>query len=110
MSELMPLGTESSLSLRQARRAARQISAMEVDTELRLRRVEQAAEVEAGKVEAIGYVAKRGMFVVGSVTQTEQHVGQLVPMAASRLQAIGDMAAFAVTEVLADLQPKLRRV
>jgi hypothetical protein len=88
---------------------SRQIARMSVSTEVRIRSIENEADIQASKVEAVGYVGKRAMFVVGSVTQAEQQLGQMFPMAASRLQAIGDMAAFAAAEIVADTQMKLRR-
>jgi hypothetical protein len=50
------------------------------------------------------------MFVVGGVTQAEQQLAQMFPMAATRLQAIGDMVTFGATEIVADTVMALRRV
>jgi hypothetical protein len=97
------------LSPRQARSMGRQLARMSVSTDLRVRAIENEADVQSSKMEAVGYVGKRAMFVVGSVTQAEQQLGQMFPMAATRLQAIGDMVAFAATEIVADTQMKLRR-
>jgi hypothetical protein len=82
---------------------------MSASTDLRIRSIENEADIQVSKMEAVGYVGKRAMFVVGSVTQAEQQLAQMFPMAASRLQAVGDMVAYAATEIVADTQMRLRR-
>lgn len=42
------------------------------------------------------------------MTQLEQQLATLVPLAAGRLQAIGDLTALAVAEVVSDTQHQLR--
>jgi hypothetical protein len=109
MSSVIPTSSTDLMAPRQARSMGRQIARMSVGTEVRIGSIENEADVQASKVEAVGFVGKRAMFVVGSVTQAEQQLGQMFPMAVSRLQAIGDMAAFAAAEIVADTQMKLRR-
>lgn len=110
MSNLVPSGLGSELMpARQTRATGRQLARMESRTELRIRGVENESDVQAAKIDAVGYVAKRALYVVGAVTQSEQQLAQMVPLAASRLQAIGDMAAFAATEIVADVANRVRR-
>ncbi len=97
------------LPARQARAVGRQLARMSASTELRIRAIENESDAQASKVEAVGFVAKRAMFVISSVTQAEQQLGQLFPMAVTRLQAIGDIAAYSATEIVADTQLRLRR-
>jgi hypothetical protein len=103
------LGGMEILPTRQARSVGRQLARMSASTDLRVRGIENESDIQASKVEAVGYVGKRAMFVVGSVTQAEQQLGQMFPMAVSRLQAIGDMVAYSATEIVADTQMRLRR-
>jgi hypothetical protein len=113
MTQLIPSNSQTSsiemLSTRQARSVGRQLARMSASTDLRVRAIENESDVQSSKMEAVGYVGKRAMFVVGSVTQAEQQLGQMFPMAVSRLQAIGDMVAYSATEIVADTQMRLRR-
>jgi hypothetical protein len=83
------------------------VARLDSTRELGIAKIEAAAELEATKVMAVGYVGKKAMFEVAMVSQTEQQLATMVPLAASRLQAIGDMVAFSAAEVVADT---LRRV
>ena len=51
---------------------------------------------------AVGYVGKRAMHEVAMISQLEQQLSALVPMATARLQAIGDMVALEAADVVAD--------
>jgi hypothetical protein len=46
---------------------------------------------------------------VAFVSQLEQCLGQTVPLAAIRLQAVGDVTTLAFTQVVTDTANKLRR-
>ena len=94
---------------RHTRAVRQQLARMETLTELQIRGVENASDVQASILGALGHVAKRAMFVVGAVSQTEQQVAQLVPLATSRLQAIGEMTALVAAELVGDAADRLRR-
>ncbi len=97
------------MSLRQARSTGRQLARMNASTDMRIRMIENEADVHVAKVDAIGYVAERAMFSTATVTQVEQQLGQMFPMAVSRLQALADMHALAAVEIVADTRLRLRR-
>ena len=62
--------------------------------------IEAEAELQATRVMAVSYVGKRAMHEVAVVSQLEQQLATLVPMATSRLQAIGDMLALDMADVV----------
>ncbi|WOQ17594.1 hypothetical protein [Raineyella sp. W15-4] len=74
----------------------RAISRLSASTELATLKATAQAQVEQARLDAIDQVAARGMQGVAMVTQFEQQLAQAVPLAASRLQAIGDMHALQV--------------
>jgi len=57
----------------------------------------------------VAAVAQRAMQNVAFVTQVEQQLGQTVPLAVSRLQAVGDLATLAMSQVVSDMAARLRR-
>jgi hypothetical protein len=92
-----------------ARRVGRGLSRLEGQTALDVARVDAVAEVQAARAEAVAQVGGRAMQAVAIVTQLEQQLATAVPLAASRLQAIGDMTALATADVVADAAWKLKR-
>lgn len=102
-------GRPGTLTPIDARRVGRSLSRLEGQSALDTARVDYVAELQAAKVEASAQVAGRAMQAVALVTQLEQQLAQTVPLAASRLQAIGDMAALAAADVVADTSWKLKR-
>ena len=91
MSSLIP--SYQKVSPRWARVAGRELTSLDAQTEVAIARVESTSDVEAAKVDAVGAVGKRALWIVADVSQAEQQLGQLVPIAVGRLQAIGDVAA-----------------
>lgn len=112
MSDLTPVGPSVGMEVlpaRTARTMGKSLARLSARTELSIRSIEAQADIQSAKVEAVGFVGKRAMFVVSSVSQTEQQLAQMVPLATSRLLAIGDMVAFGAAEIVAETQSKLRR-
>lgn len=107
MSNLIP--SNPTRSPQRVRGVGRELTTIDAHTDLAIARVDSASDVEAAKVDAVGAVGKRAMWVVADVSQAEQQLGQLVPLAVSRLQAIGDVTAMTAAEIVADLSGKLRR-
>lgn len=107
MSNLIP--SHPVLSPRRVRGVGRELTTVDAQTDLAIARVDSTSDVEAAKVDAVGSVGKRALWVVADVSQAEQQLGQLVPIAVSRLQAIGDVTAMTAAEIVADLSGKLRR-
>ncbi len=108
----MPYGVDryqgGSVSPFQARQTSRELGRIQAGTGLELARIESRAEIEATRASAVAYVGKRAMQEVTMVSQLEQQLGTLCPMAVSRLQAIGDLTAMAMAEVVVDAARRLR--
>ncbi len=91
-------------------RLGRELSRIDGAQQVRAARIEAEADVLATKVQAVGYVASKALQTAALVSQLEQQLAQTVPIATSRLEAIGNMAALAMNEVVADTPHLLRRV
>jgi hypothetical protein len=85
------------------------LARIDARTEIGLGEIESKAELQVARVMAVGYVGKRAMHEVAMVSQLEQQLATLVPMATSRLQAIGDMVALEAADVVADTVRRVRR-
>lgn len=88
-------------------RANREISRIVDRTEIAVITTAAAATVEHARLDAIDEVAARGLQGVALVTQLEQQLAQAVPLAASRLQAIGDMHALATAQEITSFGRRL---
>ena len=97
------------LTPRRMRGVGRELTTIDAHTEVVIAHVDAVSDVEAAKIDAVGTVGNRAMWVIADVSQTEQQLGQLVPIAVGRLQAIGDVTALTAAEIVADLGSKLRR-
>ncbi|SDB87247.1 hypothetical protein GA0111570_105311 [Raineyella antarctica] len=99
MSEIQPYTSGSTLvpsSSAPWSQHGRAINRLASSTELATLTAAARAQVEQARLDAIDQVAARGMQGVAMVTQFEQQLTQAVPLAASRLQALGDMHALQV--------------
>lgn len=97
------------LERREGRLVSRSLDHLEAQTDLGLARIEQAAELQVGRVRAVVYVGKRAMQDVALISQLEVQLSSLVPMATSRLQAIGDMVTLEAADVVADTVREVTR-
>ena len=93
----------------QSRQLGRNLARIEDDTSVQIARVEARADIDASKIDAVTVVAQRAMQGVAFVSQIEQQLGQTVPIAVTRLQAVGDLATLAMGQVVTDSVTKLRR-
>lgn len=99
MSEIQPYSSGSALvptSPSPWSQHGRAINRLASSTELAQLNAAARAQIEQARLDAIDQVAARGMQGVAMVTQFEQQLTQTVPLAASRLQALGDMHALQV--------------
>lgn len=108
MSTLVPSQNIQPLSLR-GRGRSRALSRIDSDTDIALAIVESKAEIQASKASAIAYTGKRAMHEVAMISQLEQQLASVVPMATSRLQAIGDIVALSAAEVVAETLYRVNR-
>ncbi|WP_375431013.1 hypothetical protein [uncultured Friedmanniella sp.] len=102
MSNLQPYAPPSVLS-GQGRAVAR----IGQQAQVAVARTNAVAEIESAKLDALQQIAGRAMQGVALVSQLEQQLAQVVPLATSRLQAIGDMHALATAEVVAQAPRRL---
>ncbi len=104
---LVPSNGSFGLS-RDERSTNRALSRLRANTNVQIARLECAAEVEAVRVCAVGYVGKRALQEVTVLSQLEAQLATMCPMAVSRLQAIGDMTALAMADVVMDAVRRMR--
>jgi hypothetical protein len=105
---LIPSPGDGLVATRGGRAASRFEQRTYVQTRMALAQIEQAADLQAARVEAVAYVGKQGMQAVAFVSQVEQQLAQLVPLATGRLQALADITALSVAEVVGDTVRKVR--
>ena len=100
MSEMVPFG--GGLAKRESRAVSRELSRLDAQGRVGMARIVQAADLQAERVAAVGYVGKRAMHEVAMLSQLEQQLAALVPMATARLQGLGDLSALAMADVVSD--------
>jgi hypothetical protein len=76
-------------------------------TEVAVAHVAAAVAVETAALDGLDIIAQRAMQGVALVTQVEQQLAQAVPLATSRLQALGDMHALASAGIVSDARRRL---
>ena len=102
MSQIQSYNPRTGLS-----RPSRDLVRLAASTELAVAHVDAVAEVEQTKVHALQRIANQAMQGVALVSQTEQQLSQIVPIAASRLQAIGDIHALATADMVTQVPRRL---
>jgi hypothetical protein len=93
----------------QSRQLGRALARIEDNTAIQVAQVDAVADIQAAQVDAVTAVGQRAMQGVAFVSQLEQSLGQAVPLAVTRLQAVGDVTTLALTQVVTDTVTKLRR-
>jgi hypothetical protein len=106
MSEMMPFG--GGLARRESRAVSRELSRLDAQGRVGMARINQAADLQAERVAAVGYIGKRAMHEVAMLSQLEQQLSALVPMATARLQGMGDLSALAMAEVVGETVRKVK--
>jgi hypothetical protein len=107
MSELS-LYRANGLGRREARMVGRELDRLDAHGQIQIAAIDHQAELQAARVQAIGYVGKRAMHEVTLLSQLEQQLSALVPISTGRLQALGDMAALGMADVVSDTVRKVR--
>lgn len=93
-----------------SRQAQRSLARLDDQTEYAVAVVHAEAEVQAAKTDAVGFVAQRAMQDVAFLSQVEQTLSQTVPLAGSRLKALGDLATLGIGQIVTDTVFQLRRL
>jgi hypothetical protein len=99
----------SGLGRLEARRVGYGLARLSGQTQVGLARIEAQADLQALRADAVAHVGQRAMQGVAMLSQLEQQLTQLVPVATSRLQAIGDMAALGMASIVGDTVRRLDR-
>ena len=105
MSELVPLRSYG----RENRQVGRDLARLDARGRMQMGRVEQAADVQAARVQSLAYVGKQALHAAAMVSEVEQQLCRLVPECAGRLTAIGDITALGLAEIVADTVRQLSR-
>lgn len=93
-----------------SRQTQRSLIRLDERTEIAVAVVQAEADVQAAKVDSVGFVAQRAMQQVAFVSQVEQTLGQTVGIAASRLRAIGDLATLGIGQIVTESVYRLGRL
>jgi hypothetical protein len=107
LNSLVPAGS-GFIETRETRATSRALARMESRHTLKQAQIQDEAELQVDRVQAVGYVGQQGMQVVALVSQMEGNLATLVPMATSRLQAIGDLVALEVADVVSQTPRRVR--
>lgn len=91
-------------------RFGRAIGRIEGSTCVTVARVEARGDIQAAQVDVLSAVTQRAPQGAAFISQVEAQLGQAVPMAASRLQAVGDIGALGLSQIVMDTANKLRRI
>ena len=92
-----------------SRNHSRAVARVQGGTNLSLVRVDGEAQVQEAIVQGVASVGASAMRSIAMVSQLEVQLGQLVPAAVSRLQAIGDITGLAMAEVVSETASRLNR-
>jgi hypothetical protein len=95
-------------SLLELWRSGRALARIDQGRRVAIAEADAVADIQAVKVDGLAYVGKVALQDTALLSQLEQQLAQLVPMATSRLQAIADITALGMAEVVTDTVRKLR--
>ena len=89
-------------------RLSRELNDISCDVDIAVAVTTAKTEIELSHLDGLQAITGRAMHGVAMVTQLEQQLSTAVPLAASRLQVIGDMHALASADVVARAPRRLR--
>jgi hypothetical protein len=108
MSNLQPHALAGGAGQGLSRRTSRGLADLQSAGVLQLATIEQQALVQTAKTDAVAYVGRSAMMHVAMLSQAEQELSQLVPLAATRLQGIADTVTLALAKVVVDTATRMR--
>jgi hypothetical protein len=94
---------------RYALQTARAVSRVNAQASVEIAHIDAKVSVQAAQIDALSAVAQRGLQGVAFISQVEQQLAQAVPLAATRLQAIGDIGSLGLSQIVMDTANRLRR-
>jgi len=95
-------GITGALERREDRALSRKLSALDRRRILTMADIEVKAQSQAARAHAVAYVGEQAMQTVAMLSQLEGQLGQICPLAVTRLQGIADMASLGIAEVVAN--------
>ncbi len=95
-------GVSGALERREERALIRRLSALDRDRIVGLAEIEVKTQTQAARAHAVGYIGEQGMLAVSMLSQLEGQLGQVTPLAVTRLQGIADMTALGIAQVVAN--------
>lgn len=104
---LVPSTSSTGVSVSRSRTTSRQLATLDRAREVGLARIETQAQLEAAKAHAVGYVGQQAMQAVAMVSHAELQLGQMHPLAVSRLQAIADITSMAIADVVMNARRRM---
>ncbi len=108
MSNIVPAGYRGQVQ-RRSRAAGRALTRIDGQTEIGLAEIEAKADLQVARVRGVSFVGRQALHEVAMLSQLEQQLAALVPMATGRLQAICDMVALDTAEIVADTVRQVTR-
>jgi hypothetical protein len=93
-----------------SRRAGRALSSIQGGAAISIARIEARADIQAAQVDAMSAVTQRALQGAAFLTQIEAQLGQAVPMAVCRLQAVSDIGTLGLSQIVMDTATNLRRI
>lgn len=91
------------------RHVGRDLTRIEANTSVALAHLRACEDVQMAQVEAMAAVTQRGLQAVAFISQVEQQLAQAIPLAGPRLQAVSDIGALGISQVVMDTANSVRR-
>jgi hypothetical protein len=76
--------------------------------DIELARSASVAEIDSARLDGLQLIAARALHGIALVSQLEQQLALIVPIAASRLQTVGDVHALASAQAVSDSVRRFR--
>lgn len=108
MSALVP-SSGGAYSLTHSRGVDRALAQLGERQLIALADIRNEADLQVERIDAVGYVGQRGMYVVAMSSQMEALAAAIAPHAAGRLQFIGDVVASQVADVISQTVRRVSR-
>jgi hypothetical protein len=89
-------------------RLERKRNKLQDEADLHKQRLRAQGEIEATRLDAFTHVARRAMYDASLLSLLEGSLSQLSPRSISRLEALGDIGALSLAEMLTEAARRLQ--
>ena len=93
-----------------SRQTSRALNQLEDQSVVHLAAVRSQVNLQLAKVDGVAAVGQRALSATALTSQVEQSLAQIVPIAASRLQAVADLTTLTIADVVTDTASRLRQL